>query len=174
MTPFIARKRQSATAVILLGVSCLIGACSSAPREEPTASISQPSSQVGSATPLPPIIHAPATVVSTQPAPQPDFGPVAYAPRQLSYAPRAKACTCPAPQRYDVTASIPRGRPAPPPPRQPPKMQFLVHTIEPQETLYSISRRYRTTVSDLATVNRMAENSRLRQGELLVVPTALH
>ena len=53
-------------------------------------------------------------------------------------------------------------------------MQFVGHTTAPHETLYSISRMYRTRVSDLATVNRMAENSQLRYGELLVVPTVAH
>lgn len=72
------------------------------------------------------------------------------------------------------TASIPRAQPAAPARMQPVKMQFLVHTIAPHETLYSISRMYRTRVSDLATVNRMNENAQLHYGELLVVPTAVH
>ena len=164
-------KTVAARMAVLLGIACLLGACSSSPREETTGSISPPQAQVGSATPLPPVINAPATVAANQPVAQPYAQPVAYAPRPVAYAPRAKACTCSGPQRYDVTASIPRARPAAPPPRQPNKMQFLVHTIAPHETLYSISRRYHTRVSDLATVNRMAENSQLRYGELLVVPT---
>ncbi len=180
MTPSIARKSQTPTVAVLFGICCLVGACSSSPREETTGSISRPQAQVGSATPLPPIIGAPSTVAANQPA-QPYAQPVAYAPRPavyaprpVAYAPRARACTCSGPQRYDVTASIPRARPAPPPPYQPQKMQFVVHTIAPHETLYSISRMYRTKVSDLATVNRMAENSQLRYGELLVVPTTAH
>jgi membrane-bound lytic murein transglycosylase D len=182
MTPSIAHK--CATTAVLLAVSCLVGACSSSPREETTGSLSQPQAQVGSATPLPPVIDAPSTVAANQPAQpyaQPYAQPVAYAPRPavyaprpVAYAPRAKTCTCPALRRYDVTASIPRTRPAAPAPIRPAKMQFIVHTIGPHETLYSISRLYRTRVSDLATVNRMAENSQLRYGELLVVPTAAH
>ena len=180
MTPSMARSNSSTTVTVavLLGVACLVGACSSSPREETTGSISRPQAQIGSATPLPPIISAPPTVAAGQPVAQPvayaQPRPPIYAPRPLAYVPRAKACTCSAPQRYDVTASIPRAQPAAPAPMQPAKMQFVVHTIAPHETLYSISRMYRTKVSDLATVNRMAENSQLRYGELLVVPTVAH
>jgi len=114
---------------------------------------------------LPPIIHAPATVPAAQ--------PVAYAPRQAAYVPPPQACACSPPRRYDVTASIPRAQPPAPAPRPIARTQFVVHTIAPRETLFSISRKYHTRVSDIATVNRMNENARLRQGELLVVPTVV-
>lgn len=176
-------RAAAAKMAVVLGVACLLGACSSSPREETTGSISRPQTQVGSATPMPPIINAPSTVATTQygqAVAPPAAQPVVYtqrpvpAPRPMAYAPRVKQCSCPAPQRYDVTASIPRAQPAAPRPVQPAKMQFLVHTIGANETLYSISRMYRTRVSDIATVNRMPENAQLRYGELLVVPTAVH
>jgi membrane-bound lytic murein transglycosylase D len=152
-----------ATVVVLLGLSCLVGACSSARQQETTGSISRQPAQVGSATPLPPIIYAPATVPATQ--------AVAYAPRHAAYMPPSQLRTCAAPRRYDVTASTSHMRPAPAPAT---KTQFLVHTIAPHETLYSISRLYHTNVNDLAAVNRMAADSRLRDGELLVVPTSVY
>lgn len=165
MMSSIARKSEyvTATAAILLGLSVLVGACSSTPQQETTGSIARQPTQVGSAAPLPPVIRAPATRSARQTA--------SYAPRPVAYATPAQVCTCPAPQRYDVTASIPRARPAAPATRQPQKTRFVVHTIAPRETLYSISRKYHTKVSDIATVNRMAANSQLRYGELLVVPT---
>ncbi|HZL31314.1 MAG TPA: LysM domain-containing protein [Pseudolabrys sp.] len=164
-----------ATVALLLSLPCLVGACSSSPREETTGSISRPA-QYGSAAPLPPVIQAPATVPVAQPV---TYVPVpAYAPRQVaqgSYVSpqNVQACTCAAPRRYEVTASIPRTRP-PAPPRQPAQTRFLVHTIGQSETLYSIARMYRTRVADIASVNRMSENARLRSGELLVVPTTVH
>jgi hypothetical protein len=87
MTPSMAHKSAATTATIavLLGVSCLVGACSSSPREETTGSISRPQAQFGSATPLPPVIYAPSKVAAGQ--------PVAYAPQPVVYAPR------PAPRR---------------------------------------------------------------------------
>jgi hypothetical protein len=116
MTLSIASKGEGVKArmAVLLGLACLLGACSSSPREETTGSIARPQAQVGSATPMPPIIDAPSTVAAGQPSTQavayaPASRPVAYAPRpagyaprRMAYVPRAKACTCSAPQRYDV------------------------------------------------------------------------
>jgi LysM repeat protein len=165
MASSIARRCEyaAATVAIVLGASCLLGACSSSLREDTTGSVSRPQTQVGSATPLPPVIHAPATTSAVQYT-VPQAQTVAYTPQ---------TCVSPATRRrYDVTASIPRARAKAQ--QRHGTTEFVVHTIAPHETLYSISRMYGTRVSDLATVNRMAENSRLRYGELLVVPTTTH
>lgn len=165
-----------ATTMVLLALSCLVGACSSSPRQETTGSISRPV-QYSSAAPLPPVIQAPATVPVAQPV---AYAPVAsYAPPPIvrgRYVPprNVQAYTCAPPRQYDVTASIPRTHPFAPPPRQPVQTRFLVHTIGQNETLYSIARMYRTRVADIASVNRMSENARLHSGELLVVPSTVH
>ena len=47
------------------------------------------------------------------------------------------------------------------------------HTVAPGESLYSIARRYRTTVSDILRANpEIAEPSRIRVGQVVVIPVA--
>jgi len=85
------------------------------------------------------------------------------------------ACTCPPARRggydrRDITASIPQTQAAY---RANDRVNFIVHPIAPRDTLYSISRHYRTSMDDIAAVNRIRSDSRLQVGELLVVPTGL-
>jgi LysM domain len=170
MASKIARTSEYATITVaaLLGLSCLVSACSSS-QPETTGSIAGPQ-QVRYNTP-PPVIHTASTVPASQPAPR-----TYYAPRAVAYAPRRTAvrrptCSCNTPRRSngDVTASIPRAQPASY--GAPARVDFVVHTIGRNETLYSISRLYRTRVADIAAVNRLDTNAPLHSGELLVVPT---
>jgi LysM repeat protein len=168
--------------------------------QETTGSVPQTRTSSYSGTTLPPVIQAPQTTParntaytsqsytsqgyttqSVQPARQVNYvQPPAYA-QSPGYARRQpvrrQVCNCNAPVRYnrnpppryngDVTASIPQPQPT----SYTHPMRFVVHTIEPNETLYSISRRYHSNVNDVAAVNRMNADSRLRFGELLVIPT---
>ena len=47
---------------------------------------------------------------------------------------------------------------------------MLVHTVAPSETLFSISRRYRTTVPVLTSLNGIADEGELVEGASLLVP----
>lgn len=172
MASAIARTSEYMTAsvAVLLGLSCLVSACSSSPPPtETTGSISKTQTSSFSGTTLPPIIHAPQTTAAARPA------TYAYAQRrQVSYVRRQpvrrQVCRCDSPPNYvdrEATGSIPQSQPA----AYPAAQRFVVHTIEPNETLYSISRRYHTNVNDVAAVNRMSPESRLRFGELLVIPS---
>ncbi len=151
---------MTVTVVLLLAFSCLVSACSSAPPET-TGSIAS-SRAAAPANPPPPVIHAAASTPVGRPV-------AAVAPRET--------CTCGAQARYDraPTGSIPRSTAAvyiePRPVR---RTAFLVHTIEPNDTLYSISRRYRTHVADILAVNRLDRQAKLHSGELLVVPQTIH
>ena len=173
MASKIARSTEYATITVaaLLGLSCLVSACSSSPSET-TGSIGG-ARQVRYNTP-PPVIHTASTVPANQPVTY--APPTYYAPRRVSHARRRAAvrpptCSCNRPQRFngDVTASIPRAQPASY--GVPPRVDFVVHTIGRNDTLYSISRLYRTRVADIAAVNRLNPNATLHSGELLVVPT---
>ena len=46
------------------------------------------------------------------------------------------------------------------------------HTVQPGETLYSISRRYRVSVNALAQQNALASPSAIQAGQMLVIPGA--
>jgi hypothetical protein len=172
MASKIARSTEYATITVaaLLGLSCLVSACSSSPPET-TGSIGG-ARQARYNTP-PPVIHTASAVPASQPI---AYAPrTSYAPRRVSHARRPVArrptCTCNRPHRFDgdVTASIPRAQPASYGAR--PRVNFVVHTIGRNDTLYSISRLYRTRVADIAAVNRLNPNTPLHSGELLVVPT---
>lgn len=166
----IARKSEYvvASVAVLLGLTSLVGACSSNNRQpETTGSVAQPRQAYTST--LPPAISAPQTTAATQAnyAPPPVY--------RTSYR-NTQACTCP-PRRYDrrydrrdITASIPQTQPAY---GNNDRVNFIVHPIAPRDTLYSISRHYRTSMDDIAAVNRIRTDSQLTVGELLVVPTGL-
>jgi hypothetical protein len=168
----IARKSEYVVASIalLLGLTSLVGACSSNNNRHPetTGSVGQAQAQPRQAynSNLPPVIHAPQTTSATH---------TSYAPPPVyrtSYRNTA-ACNCPPPRRYDqrdITASIPQTQP---PYGANDRVNFIVHPIAPRDTLYSISRHYRTSMDDIAAVNRIRTDSRLQVGELLVVPTGL-
>ena len=61
--------------------------------------------------------------------------------------------------------------PAPGPARNPADLTPPTHTVEPGETLYSISVRYRTKVAELQTLNgRTAADTGVKIGEVLQLP----
>lgn len=75
--------------------------------------------------------------------------------------------------RDDVTGSIPRSS------RFADRWRFnrypttngvFTHVIAPNETLYSIARRYHTSVRELARLNRLYTHSTIRFGDTLIVP----
>lgn len=107
------------------------------------------------------------------PAASPDYvgsiGPRLSPPATVAAAgyPAQPTCACDRTARLrndDYTGSIS------PPPTVRPKTNLIVHRIQPNESLYSISRAYHTPVDDIAFVNRIDPDSRLRYGELLVIP----
>jgi hypothetical protein len=164
-----------ASVALLLGLTSLVGACSSNNNRQPetTGSVGQAQAQPRQAynSNLPPVIHAPQTTSAT---------PASYAPPPVyrtSYRNTA-ACNCPPRRRYDrrdydrrdITASIPQTQSAY---GANDRVNFIVHPIAPRDTLYSISRHYRTSMDDIAAVNRIRTDSQLQVGELLVVPTGL-
>lgn len=165
----IARTSEYAVAsvALLLTLSCVVGACSSSPPQETTGSVS--ASRQSYATTAPPVIYAPQTMAASGPT------QTIYVPQRAAYRPayrpvyrQAGTCNCNQPIRYDrrdVTASIPQTRPAYD------RVNFMVHPIGPNDTLYSISRHYGVRMGDIAAVNRINTNTRLQVGELLVVPT---
>ena len=94
-------------------------------------------------------IAGPRTSVPTTispPAPDPRYAPARSAPRQ--YTP---------PQQYRRSVS------SPPPPT------VRHHTVRPQESLYSIGRRYDVTVPDLQRANGLSDTL-IRPGDRLVIP----
>ncbi|MDQ2795055.1 MAG: LysM peptidoglycan-binding domain-containing protein [Bacteroidota bacterium] len=65
----------------------------------------------------------------------------------------------------------PAPRPAPTPTRDPADLTPPTHTVEPGETLYSISVRYHTKVAELQTLNgRAATDTGVKIGEVLQLP----
>jgi membrane-bound lytic murein transglycosylase D len=74
----------------------------------------------------------------------------------------------------EVGASLkprPAPRPAPTPTRDPAALTPPTHTVEPGETLYSISVRYHTKVAELQTLNgRAATDTGVKIGEVLQLP----
>ena len=178
----IARRSEYVVASIalLLGLTSLVGACSNnTPRQETTGSIGTARAQQSYNATLPPVIGAPQTTAPTQPVyvRQPAYAPSPAHTQSASYRPRyrpASGCSCPsqpaAYDRRDITASIPQNQPGYGANQQ---ANFIVHPIAPRDTLYSISRHYRTSMNDIAAVNRIRTDSRLQVGELLVVPTGL-
>lgn len=148
-----------ASVALLLLLAFLVSACSATPPPpETTGSISRPAGHASSNSKggsLPPIIHAPQAVPASQ--------AVAYAPREKD------SCDASGRAGREVTGSLPRSSPAPRPAR---KMDFVAHVIAPRETLRSISRLYRTRTVDIAAVNRISADTKLRYGDILVIPTA--
>lgn len=164
MASTIARTSEYLTAslAILLLLSVLVSACSSSPPPpDTTGSISRSQVSESRGAQLPPVLHAPSTVPTSRAA---SYSPVAK--------PRRQVCSCEANARYDrrdITASIPPSRPTYPA-AAPGGRSYIVHTIAPHETLYSISRLYHSNVDAIAAVNRVSTNTKLKYGELLVVP----
>ena len=46
---------------------------------------------------------------------------------------------------------------------------FVIHKVKPQQTLYSLSRRYKTTVSEINSANPVLANG-LQIGQTLKIP----
>jgi murein DD-endopeptidase MepM/ murein hydrolase activator NlpD len=89
---------------------------------------------------------------------QPTAAPISTAstaPRSFSGAPITTSSTV-APQRAPQPAPVGSGR----------------HTVQPGETLYSISRRYRVPVNTLSAQNGLASPSAIKAGQVLVIPGA--
>lgn len=165
MASTIARTSEYLTAsvAIVLVLACLVSACSSSPPPpDTTGSISRTQVSESRGAPLPPAIQAPATVPVARTA--------SYTPPQRS---RRQIASCEPKARYDrrdVTASIPPTRSAYPVATPTGNRRYVVHTIAPHETLYSISRRYHSDIGAIAAVNRVSANTKLQYGELLVIP----
>lgn len=49
----------------------------------------------------------------------------------------------------------------------------IVHTIEKGETLYALSKRYRVPVSLILETNNLTDNSKIKAGQKLIIPSAL-
>jgi hypothetical protein len=160
---------MTVTVVVLLGLACLVSACSSTPPET-TGSIAR--AQAEPAYVPPPVVQPASSVPAYQPAYQPAYNP-AYRPayRTATYTRRQPVCTCNTPRRYDrdITASIPRSTPVAST-RPQGNITFVAHVIGPRESMSSISRLYRTRTADIAAVNRITPNATLHSGEILVVP----
>jgi hypothetical protein len=158
------------TVVLLLGLACLVSACSSTPQET-TGSVSNARAAPAYA-PAPvvqPVESVPVYQQASRPADRPAYRPV-Y--RTATYTRRQPVCACNTARRNnrDITASIPNYAPGAPP-RQA-NITFIAHLIGPRETMGSISRLYRTRTADIAAVNRISSNATLHSGEIIVVPMA--
>ena len=190
---------RAATLASALALAALAGACSSTP-ELTTGSVPQSSpARQDLSSPPSTAYQQPQTVYERPQLSRP--ATVAARPVNVASAKAAprKTCSCrfeKPPYNRDITASIPdtrrltrttsgggyggevtgsiptsRTRPAPVPTAKG-NMKLFVHTIARNETLYSISRRYRSSVNDIAYVNRINPSGNLQVGELLIIPKA--
>lgn len=62
------------------------------------------------------------------------------------------------------------GKTTPPPPSTPPPATSVKYTVKSGDTLYSIANRYNVSVTQLAAVNKIANPSLIRVGQVLVIP----
>lgn len=170
MASTIARTSEYLTASVamVLVLSCLVSACSSSPPPpETTGSISRTQVSEPRGAQLPPTIQPPAIVPAARAA---SYAPPPKLRRQVA---SRQAASCEPRTRYDrrdVTASIPPTRSAYAAATPVGNRRYVVHTIAPHETLYSISRRYHSDIGAIAAVNRVSTNTKLQYGELLVIP----
>jgi LysM repeat protein len=97
---------------------------------------------------------APAVAVSTpQPTPQPTAPP----PTPTAVPP-------------SPTAALTQPPTGTPPPTANPKPTFRTYTVHPGDTLSGIASRYHTTVSAIAALNHITDPSKLRVGQVLLIP----
>ena len=104
------------------------------------------------AAPTPSASPAPVVAVST-PTPQPTAPPPTPTPGPPS----------PTPALTQPTTGTP-------PPTAQPKPTFRTYTVKPGDTLSGIASRYHTTVSAIAALNHISDPSKLRVGQVLLIP----
>lgn len=85
-------------------------------------------------------------------------------------------CPTPTPTLIPMTATPitpPAGTPSPVPPTPPPQIVTtpFTYTVQPGDTLYSLARRYSTTVQAIMQINGMM-NYYLRAGQLIWIPAS--
>jgi LysM repeat protein len=137
------RRRWPAIPAVLLVVGLLALAISGLRGFLPATAVATPSASA-----------APVAVVTT-PAPTP--GPTLPPPTETPISPSpTPALTLP-----------PTGTPAP---TKGPKPTFRTYTVKPGDTLSGIASRYDTTVSAIAALNHITDPSRLRVGQVLLIP----
>jgi LysM repeat protein len=99
------------------------------------------------------------------------FGVVAIAALAVMLALRARGAERPgsgiagplSPSQDDITGSIaPAARPV--------ATGLVVHVVAPNDTLWSIARRYRLSVADIARINGIDRNAVVKSGDILVIP----
>jgi LysM repeat protein len=67
------------------------------------------------------------------------------------------------PEQEDITGSI--GSVA-----RPVANGLVVHVVAPNDTLWSIARRYRLSVADIARINGIDRGAMVKPGDILVIP----
>jgi LysM repeat protein len=55
------------------------------------------------------------------------------------------------------------------PVKKPVKKKSMFHTVQKKETLYSISKKYNTTIEKLRTLNKLSKNAKLFPGDNLLI-----
>jgi LysM repeat protein len=68
------------------------------------------------------------------------------------------------------TAALTQPPTGTPPPTANPKPTFRTYTVHPGDTLSGIASRYHTTVSAIAALNHITDPSKLRVGQVLLIP----
>jgi murein DD-endopeptidase MepM/ murein hydrolase activator NlpD len=96
---------------------------------------------------------------ATQAAPTPSINSSALPPPPAE---RIAASTPPAPAKPPLTT-----------PSVPAAANLSKHQVASGETLNKIARKYRVSVADLATVNKLAPNAKLKLGEQLAIPVRM-
>lgn len=62
-----------------------------------------------------------------------------------------------------------QAKPATIPVKKPVKKKSILHTVQKKETLYSISKKYNTTVEKLRQMNKLSKNAKIYPGDNLVI-----
>ena len=100
------------------------------------------------------------------------YAPKAAPTSALAVAPTPNAAhPSPSPTAPPATSTpepVPTAQP-PPPPTPTPSPRFLVHTVRPGDTLYSLARRHGTTVQAIMAANNLGDHT-IRVGQQLYIP----
>lgn len=144
----ILRKATAALVALLLAVFMLLAvACGGGSAAPPTATAAPTASPTPAATTSP-------GPTATQPTPTPAESPTG-SPTTPPPSPTATASPAPSP----TAPASPTATPA------------TTYTVQPGDTLFSIARRFGTTVDALATANNIDDPSQIRAGQVLVIPS---